>query len=52
MLQGIYDFIKGIFEPFGEYLIASNVPVASSFADDIDSLIALVAVFVGSVLTW
>ena len=47
MLQGIYDFIKGIFEPFGEYLIASNVPVASSFADDIDSLIALVAVFVG-----
>ena len=47
MLQGIYDFIKGIFEPFGDYLIGSAVPVASSFAGDIDSLIALVAVFVG-----
>ena len=46
MLQGIYDFIKGIFEPLGQYLIASNVPVASSFADDIDSLIALIAVLV------
>ena len=46
MLQGIYDFIKGIFEPLGAYLIASNVPVASSFADDIDALIALIAVLV------
>jgi hypothetical protein len=47
MLQGIYDFIKEIFEPLGDYLIGSAVPVASSFASDIDSLIALVAVFVG-----
>lgn len=47
MLQGIYDLIKGIFEPLGNYFIGSLVPVASSFASDIDSLIALVAVFVG-----
>ncbi len=47
MLQGIYDFIKKIFEPLGDYLIGSAVPVGSSFAGDIDSLIALVAVFVG-----
>jgi len=47
MLQGIYDFIKGIFEPLGDYLIGSHVPVASSFAGDIDSLIALIAVIVG-----
>ncbi len=47
MLQGLYDFIKGIFAPLGDYLIGSLVPVGSSFAGDIDSLIALVAVFVG-----
>ena len=47
MIQGLYDFIKSIFEPLGDYLIASQVPVASSFAGDIDALIALVAVFVG-----
>ena len=47
MLQGIYDFIKGIFEPLGDYLIGSLVPVGSSFASDIDSLIALVTVLVG-----
>jgi cytochrome c oxidase subunit 2 len=47
MLQGIYDFIKGIFEPLGDYLIGSNVPVASSFAGDIDALIALVTALVG-----
>jgi hypothetical protein len=47
MLQGIYDFIKGIFAPLGDYLIGSFVPVASTFADDIDSLIALIAVLVG-----
>ena len=38
MLQGIYDFIKGIFAPLGDYLIGSFVPVASSFASEIDSL--------------
>lgn len=47
MLQGLYDFIKNIFAPLGDYLIGSLVPVGSSFAGDIDSLIALVAVFVG-----
>ena len=47
MLQGIYDFIKAIFEPLGDYLIGSNVPVASSFAGDIDALIALVTALVG-----
>ena len=47
MLQEIYDFIKGFFEPLGEYLVASAVPAGSSYASDIDSLIALVAVFVG-----
>lgn len=47
MLQGLYDFIKSIFEPLGNYLIGSLVPVGSSFAGDIDALIALVAVFVG-----
>jgi len=47
MLQGIYDFIKGIFEPLGDYLIGSKVPVASSFAGDIDALIALVTALVG-----
>ena len=47
MLQGIYDFIKGIFAPLGDYLIGSSVPVGSSFAGDIDSLIALIAVMVG-----
>ena len=47
MLQGTYDFIKRIFEPLGDYLIGSAVPVGSSYASDIDSLIALVAVFVG-----
>ncbi len=47
MVQRIYDFIKGIFEPLGDYLIGSYVPVGSSFASDIDSLIALIAVFVG-----
>lgn len=46
MIEGIYGFIKSIFQPLGEYLIASNVPVASSFADDIDALIALIAVLV------
>jgi cytochrome c oxidase subunit 2 len=47
MLQGIYEFIKGIFEPLGDYLIGSHVPVASSFAGDIDALIALVTALVG-----
>lgn len=47
MLQGIYEFIKGIFEPLGDYLIGSQVPVASSFAGDIDALIALVTALVG-----
>ncbi|MEM7433959.1 MAG: cytochrome C oxidase subunit II [Myxococcota bacterium] len=47
MLQGLYDFIKGIFAPLGDSMIGSLVPVGSSFAGDIDSLIALVAVFVG-----
>jgi heme/copper-type cytochrome/quinol oxidase subunit 2 len=47
MLQGIYDFIKDIFAPLGDYLIGSFVPVASTYADDIDSLIALIAVMVG-----
>ncbi len=46
MLQGIYDFIKGLFEPLGDYLIGAKVPVASSFAEDIDALIALIAVLV------
>jgi cytochrome c oxidase subunit 2 len=54
MLQGIYDFIKGIFEPLGDYLIGSAVPAGSSYASDIDSLIALVAVMVGfwAILTY
>jgi len=47
MFQGLYDFMKRIFEPLGDYLIASRVPVASSFAGDIDALIALIAVLVG-----
>ena len=47
MLQGIYEFIKSIFAPIGDFFIGSLVPVGSSFASDIDSLIALVAVFVG-----
>ena len=47
MLQGIYEFIKAIFEPLGDYLIGSQVPVASSFAGDIDALIALVTALVG-----
>ena len=47
MLQGMYEFIKAIFEPLGDYLIGSNVPVASSFAGDIDALIALVTALVG-----
>ena len=47
MFQGIYDFIKGIFEPLGDFLIGSALPVGSSFAGDIDALIALIAVMVG-----
>jgi len=47
VIQGIYDFIKGIFEPLGDYFIGSLVPEGSSFAGDIDSLIALIAVLVG-----
>ena len=47
MLQGMYEFIKAIFEPLGDYLIGSQVPVASSFAGDIDALIALVTALVG-----
>ena len=47
MIQGLYDFIKSVFAPLGDYLIASRVPVASSFAGDIDALIALIAGLVG-----
>ena len=47
MLQGIYDFIKRVFGPLGDYLIGTNVPVGSSFAGDIDALIALITVLVG-----
>jgi cytochrome c oxidase subunit 2 len=47
MVKEIYDFIKGIFAPLGDYLVGSNVPVASTFAADIDALIALIAVLVG-----
>ena len=47
MFQGIYDFIKGIFEPVGAYLIGSLLPAGSSFAGDIDALIGLITVLVG-----
>ena len=47
MLRGIYDFVKSVFAPLGDYLIGRAVPVGSSFAGDIDSLIALITVLVG-----
>ncbi len=47
MLSSVYDFIKSIFAPLGDFFIGSLVPEGSSFAGDIDALIALVGVFVG-----
>ena len=46
MIQGIYDFIKSIFDPVGAYL-AEWVPAASTYASDIDALVGLIAVLAG-----